>query len=188
MRGFTFLIILLSPLFIYPSYASSEYKIVLKNGSSMIVDSYRKINGRIQFYKSGGMIEIDSSEVFEIKEKSSRFEEVSPQVSEREKEVPGEIASTETPSREMSDEELRNRIEEIQKEKETLKKEAGAITEEIEKLNTEIRREGRVLAIRKKRELTKRKEELERRTADLNRRIEELNKEEEDLLRRLWKY
>jgi len=195
MRIFPFLIALLGAVFILPFYAFSEYKIVLKNGSSIIVDSYKKIDGRIQFYKSGGLIEIENSEVLEIhktEERSDSRNQESDMSAVEQQAAGGQVTAWEpansSASPELSDAEIRNKIEEIQKEKETLKQEASALTEEIEKLNTEIRKEGRVLAIRKKRELEKKKEDLERRMAELNRRIEELNKEEEDLLRRLWKY
>jgi chromosome segregation ATPase len=188
MRIFPFLIALLSAVFILPFYAFSEYKIVLKNGSSIIVDSYKKIDGRIQFYKSGGLIEIENSEVLEIHKTEERSDMRAVEQQAAGGQVTTGAPANSSASPELSDAELRNKIEEIQKEKETLKQEASALTEEVEKLNTEIRKEGRVLAIRKKRDLEKKKEDLERRMTELNRRIEELNKEEEDLLRRLWKY
>lgn len=164
--------------------ALSAYRIVFKNGSSIVVDSYKKVDGRIQFFRSGGMVEIDSADIVEIKETLSTYKE---EGSERQEEemAPASI----TPSSEdLSEDEIRKRLEEIQEEKKVLKKEAESVTEEIEKLNRDIKREGRVLAIRKKRELEKRKEELERRVSEINSRIEELQREEDGLLRRLWKY
>lgn len=172
-------------LLTFPSDALSAYRIVLKNGSSIIVESYKKIDGRIQFFKSGGMMEIDRADIVEIKEIQSTYTE-EPVEKEQEQVAP---ASPVTPSPEfLSDDEIRQRLEEIQKEKEILKEEASLVTEEIEKLNQDIKKEGRVLAIRKKRELEKKKEELEKSVRELNTRIEELNKEEDELLRKLWKY
>ncbi len=177
-------------LLTFPSDALSAYRIVLRNGSSIIVESYKKIDHRIQFFKSGGVIDIDSADIVEIKEiRSTAGDELT--VRDEEPQSTDEVAVTggevTAPGAE-SEEEIRLRLEEIQKEKEALKKEADTVTEDIEKLNQEIRREGRVLAIRKKRELEKRKEELEKSVKELNTRIEELNKEEDELLRKLWKY
>lgn len=175
-------------LLTFPSQVLSAYRIVLKNGSSIIVDSYKKIDHRIQFFKSGGVMEIDSNDVAEIKEISTTS---AGEVSVREQQKTDEAAVTAgevTVSTGESEEDIRSRLEEIQKEKEVLKKEAETVTEEIEKLNQDIRREGRVLAIRKKRELENKREELEKRVNELNTRIEEINKEEEELLRKLWKY
>ncbi len=165
------------------SVAETAYRIVFKNGSSITVESYRRIDGRIQFYRAGGIMEVDGSEVLEIKEVPSTVTGATKPGGE----VTGEAVES-PPAPEVNEEELRLRLEEIQKEKEVLKKEADSVMEEVEKLNQEIRREGRVLAIRKKRELEKKREELENRVSDINRRIEELNREEETLLRRLWRY
>lgn len=166
-----------------PSDALSAYRIVLKNGSSIIVESYKKIDHRIQFFKSGGMMEIDSADIVEIKEVSTYREE---EIEKKEEQII--TPSPQAPPEREDEENLRARLEEIQREKEIIKKESEEIAREIEKLNQEIRKEGRVLAIRKKRELEKRKEELEKRVNELNARIEDLNREEDELLRKLWKY
>lgn len=179
---YSVLILILASTFTCPALSFPYYRIVLKNGSSIIVESYKRVDGKIQFFKSGGMMEIDSADIMEIKEIGTIYRE--------EKEPPAEEPSplTSPTIKEESDEEIKLRIEEIQREKELLKKEADEINQEIEKLNREIRREGRLLAIRKKRQLEKEKGELEKRVNELNNRIEELNREESELLRKLWKY
>lgn len=162
----------------------SAYRIELKNGFSFVVDSYRRIDGRIQFFKSGGLIEIDAGDVLRIREiKVSQEERGLPGVTP----ATGEANSIQDVTSPLTDQ-IRPRLEEIQKEKEVLKREIESVNEEIERLNRDIRKEGRVLAIRKKRELERRREELTKRVSDINKRIEDLQKEEDDLMRQIGRY
>ncbi|MCX7793843.1 MAG: hypothetical protein N2257_05510 [Thermodesulfovibrionales bacterium] len=182
-RALTLLFLTLISILTFTPDVLAAYRIVLRNGSSIIVESYKKADGRIQFFKSGGMIEIDSADIAEIKEISEPYREEKPP----ETEVTFREPAVTVPAV-VDEDEIKARLESIQNEKEVLKRESASIMSEIEKLNLQIRREGRLLAIRKKRELEKEKAELEKRVNELNARIEELNREEEELLRKLWRY
>lgn len=165
------------------SEAHAAYKIILKNGSSLLVEGYKELDGRIQFFRSGGFIEIDKSDISEIKEVSTEIPEIRETGENKSQEVLPQPSSPE-----VNTQDLRMRLEEIQKEKEILKEEIEQIQKEADKLSQEIRKEGRVLAIRKKRELEKKKGELENRVTEINKKIEELQKEEENILNQLRGY
>ncbi len=170
--------VLVTVVLFIPFHAHGAYRIILKNDSSILVEDYMMVDGKIRFYRSGGFMEIDASDVKEIKETSEKV---------REKNEVGTAGVVEqetggTPEHQdvMNREE---RLEEIRLKKESLRMEAEDLQKEIEKLKQEIRKEGRILAIRKKRELEKKKDDIEKRIQAINEEIERLDKEEESLFK-----
>lgn len=49
-----------------PAAADAAYRIVLKNGSEIVVETYKKVNGEIQFYYRGGIVGIKEKDVEKI--------------------------------------------------------------------------------------------------------------------------
>ena len=64
------ILITVSLLFVFILVAASalaDYKIILKNGREFVVDDYKDMGSKIKFYREGGEIELDKSNIKDIK-------------------------------------------------------------------------------------------------------------------------
>ncbi len=170
--------VLIAVVLFIPLHAYGAYRILLKNGTTILVEDYIEVDGKIRFYRSGGFMEID---VFDIKE----IKKTSEKVMERNEMDTGRVVEQKMERTHENQDVMHReeRLNEIRLRKESLRMEAEDIQKELENLKQEIRKERRVLAIRKKRELEKKKNDIEKRIEEINKEIERLDKEEETLFK-----
>ena len=162
-----------------PSYA--DYKIILKNDREFVVDDYKELNGKIKFYREGGEIEIDKSNIKDIK-KIKAVKQVEENFAPETTEDTPEKTSAEKssqPQKEKTD----SKLGEIAVKKEQMRAEEEKLTAERKKLEEDIKKKGRVLAIREKREIEKQISELETKIKKFNEEFSKLAAEEENLLK-----
>lgn len=178
-------------LIVFCASAFADYKIILKNGSEFIVDDYKDVDGRIKFSIMDGEIEIDKSNIEDIKKVKAvkSIEEPAPAPGGPPAETMKKDSSEEPVTAEKGTvtqtkrQEIVNRLKEIAKKKEEMRAEGEKLTNERKKLEEDIKKEGRVTSIREKRELERRTLELEEKIKKFNEELNSIEQEQERLLR-----
>jgi uncharacterized protein (DUF3084 family) len=180
-KAIYFIVLVFLFILIYtPSFA--DYKIILKNGREFVVDDYKDMGGKIKFYREGGEIELDKSNIKDIKKTKAlrQVEESSaPETTKDSAEKPASPEKSAQPQKQ----EIDGKLKELYKKKEQFKAEGEKLSEERKKLDEEIKKKGRTLSIREKRELEKQISELDEKIKKFNEEISKLDAEEATLLK-----
>ena len=180
-----FFLFLALVLIAIPAFAG--YKIILKNGKDFLVDNYTEADGKIKFYRGGGIIELDRSIIESIKQiKGSRgmYESAPEDTIKKDSggEAPAVDKGKDAPAKKQ---EIENRLREIGKKKEELGNEDKKIAEDRKKLEEDIKKEGISTSIREKREFEKRAAEITERIRKFNEELNRVDEEEARLVNEL---
>ncbi|TAL26249.1 MAG: hypothetical protein EPN94_03550 [Nitrospirae bacterium] len=171
------------------SSAFAGYKIILKNGRDFIVDNYTEADGKIRFYRSGGIIELDRSNIESIKKvkASSQAEETAPSETGAAKKdsADGQTSVDKDKDAPSKKQEIENRLREIGKKKEELGNEDKKIAEDRKKLEEDKAKEGHVTYARQKREFERRAAEITERIRKFNEELNRVDDEEARLVKEL---
>lgn len=170
---------------VFCASAFADYKIILKNGSEFIVDDYKDVDGRIKFSIMGGEIEIDKSNIEDIKKVKAvkSIEETAPAETMKGDSSGKPVTAEKGTVTQAEGQEIVNRLKEIAKKKEDMRAEGEKLSEERKKLEEDIKKEGRVTSIRGKRELERRTLELEEKIKKFNEELNSIEQEQERLLK-----
>ena len=162
-----------------PSYA--DYKIILKNGREFVVDDYKDMGSKIKFYREGGEIELDKSNIKDIKKTKAikRTEESSaPETTKDTPEKPTAEKNAQ-PQKQGID----SKLKEVAGKKAQLRAEGEKLIADKKKLEEDIKKKGQVLYIREEREYKRRISELDEKINKFNEEISKLDTEEATLLK-----
>lgn len=178
-----------------PALSSSEMKITLKNGRSIIADDCRQINGAFLCDIAGGTVEFDKQEIESMKEvKIERRVVIDTQPAasngteaEKKEDAEKEISNVQTPAkvgeervvRGLSPEQTKQ-LDRINEKKTAMKAERERLIKEREQLHEDVKNAGVVRNQEQFNALKRRIAELEKKIISFNEEVNKLNAEEQD--------
>ena len=179
-----------------PALSSSEMKITLKNGRTIIADYCRETKGKLFCEMSGGTFEFSKQEIESIKEVTIQRRpavEVQPETSngepEKKEEVEKKASNVQTPVKVGEERVVRGlnpeqtkQLDMINEKKTAMKAERERLIKEREQLHEDVKNAGVVRNQEQFDALKKRISDLEAKVKDFNEEINKLNAEEERLL------
>lgn len=196
-----FVFIMLS-LFLLGTYNNvfADYKIILKNGGKLIVKDYKKEGSSIRLYTTAGEMEIDQSNVENIKsvdieedanepsakpEKENITEEKTLDIEKNKKTETKNIQSPDNIPDDLAikTKTVENEIKGLEKKNAELKSEEKQLQEESKKIEEDLKKEGKIMPVRKKREFDKRTSELDKKVESHNQKVKQYNQEQDNLLK-----
>ena len=182
-----------------PTPSSSEVKITLKNGRTIIADYCREAGGKLLCDMSGGTFEFSRQEIESMKEVkierrsvyTSEPDAAGNQEAEKKEEVGKQVSDIKEPVKTeearlikgLSPEQAR-KIDQLNEKKAAMKAERERLIRDREQLSEDVKNAGVVRNREQIDEFKKRIADLEKRIADFNEAAKNLNSEEERIINR----